>query len=718
MWLSSLFPRARSKKRGVRSLTRHSPFVARRDVALVVEALENRCVLSCATISGHAYYDANNNGLLDPGETGIANNPIELVNANGVVVGQTTTDANGSYQFSTDSTISTAPKSESFGLPFANNKTNQTQTGALPQFDPSLGTLTSIDLMITGQITSDIRVENEDPAPATITGEISGTLNISGPDFNTQVTTSSSNKTFNAAAWDGLSDFAGTSGTDFGAVTVPGSTTVSLNSSKALADFTGTGTVSISEIARTSSSASGGGNLLAQISSSGSAHLTVVYHYTPDNCLRPGHYTIVQTQLPPGYLHGRESQQGVVLPPSSLPASIPVTLSTSNAPNNDFGDLLPTADLSIVKTANPSPVHTNSALTYTLTVANAGPVTADGVSVVDTLPAGVTFVSASGAGWTVSHAGSTVTASMSSMAVGASSDLTITVKSSATAGSITNTATVTSHTPDNNLSNNQAMVTTLVVPPTFNILSDVFPPPPSTFAPPGSFSFLSKRDFLVITGPNGPDPTLLAQATAVDGVYRTLLNRPADLGSLINDLKFLRSGGSLAQIVQSVWASDEHHAIEVTGFYINFLHRMPDPGSVSAWVAVLRAGVSESNVVHMFLASGEYQAAHASDASFISGLYQDVLGRNVDAGGLAAWEPVLQTSGRDVVITGILQSNELYLSVIDQTYQNILHRQPSASEEQAWLAGLRSGEVTTGTITQSFLASGEFFALAAAASHG
>jgi uncharacterized repeat protein (TIGR01451 family) len=676
-------------------------------------------LLSCAVISGHVYYDANNNGLRDPGELPIANNPIELVNAGGVVVGQTTTDQNGFYQFTTDSTISTATQATpAFTLTFPNKKTNQTQTGVLPQFDSSLGTLTSVDLIINGQITSDIKVENEDPSAATITGQIAGTLSLSGQDFSTQVTTSTSNKTFNAAAWDGINDFGGTSGTDFGSVTVPGSSTVHLTSSQALADFTGSGFVNISEVAQASSSATGGGNLLAQISSSGGANVSVVYHYTPDNCLRPGHYTIIQTREPSGYLNGRQSQQGVVIPSSGLPDSIPVALTTSNAPNNDFGELLPTADLSIVKTAAPNPVHTSSPLTYTLTVANAGPVTALGLTVVDTLPDGVIFVSASGFGWTITHNGQIVTATTASMAVGASSIITVVVTSPPTGGTITNVATVTSKTPDNNPNNNHTSVTTVVVPPTIVIQGELFPPPSVPFAPPGSFSFLSKSDFLVITGGSPGNPVLLAQATAIDGYFRTLLNRPADLGALINNLKFLRAGGSLGQIVQMVWGSHEHHLIEVNNFYITLLHRLPDGGAQNYWAGVLDAGVSESDVVHAFLASPDYQGSHASDASFIAGLYADVLGRNVDAGGLASWEAVIQSSGRDAVIAGVLHSDELYRSVIDQNYMNILHRAPGAAEEQSWLVSLHSGAVTAGTISQAFLASSEYLAMAAAASRG
>src|SRR3989475_10060245 len=58
------------------------------------------------------------------------------------------------------------------------------------------------------------------------------------------------------------------------------------------------------------------------------------------------------------------------------------------------------ADLSITKTDNPDPVNAGATLTYTVTVTNGGPSTAANVQATDNLPAGVTFQSASGTGWT------------------------------------------------------------------------------------------------------------------------------------------------------------------------------------------------------------------------------------------------------------------------------------------------------------------------------
>jgi uncharacterized repeat protein (TIGR01451 family) len=711
----SLLPFVRPGMRPLRKPA-PSPQPPARHTPLLLEILEDRCLPSCATISGFVFYDANNNGLFDPGEKPIANNAIELHNANNVVVGRAVTDASGYYAFSTDSTIDISPKTQTFSLAFPENKTNQSQTGQVPQFNPALGTLTAIDLVVTGQIASDIKVENQDPSPVKITGVVSGTIGLSGADFTGLVTTSSTSKSFSASAWDGVNDFAGTSGKDFGAATVPGSSTFHLTSTQALADYTGTGSVTITETAQATSAANGGGNLLVKISSTGSAKLTVVYHYIPNNCLRPGNYTIVQPTEPPGYLNGKDSRGGVVLPPGPLPDTIPVTLAGSDLPNNDFGELLPSADLSVVKADSPDPVNVKATLTYTLSVGNAGPTPASGVMVKDTLPPGVTFVSASGPGWSVTQAGGVVTATMPGMAVGASSVITITVKAPANPGTITNTATVSSNTPDNNPGNNTSSVTTQVVSPTILLSPDVFPPPSATFPSPSDLTFLSKVQFLAVGGSGTIDPVLLAQATYVEGLYQTLLGRPSDLAGLVNWVRFLRGGGSMAQVVQALWTSDEHRGLQVDSFYQTFLHQNPDPGGRAYWVSVFRAGASEADVARMIFAIGS-QANGTSAGDFISALYQDILNRPVDAAGLAYWQQVLQSGvSRDAVIRLIMNSDEANLLVINGNYLNILHRPADAASQQFWLGLMRSGRATAGTLSQALLASGEFFNLAVIAS--
>ena len=82
----------------------------------------------------------------------------------------------------------------------------------------------------------------------------------------------------------------------------------------------------------------------------------------------------------------------------------------------------------------------------------------------DTLPTGVTFVSASGGGWAcTNNANISVTCTRPTLAAGTPAPaITVVVTAPAQGGSITNSATVSAATPDPNLANNTSSVTTTV----------------------------------------------------------------------------------------------------------------------------------------------------------------------------------------------------------------------------------------------------------------
>ncbi|MCA9127805.1 MAG: DUF11 domain-containing protein [Planctomycetales bacterium] len=88
----------------------------------------------------------------------------------------------------------------------------------------------------------------------------------------------------------------------------------------------------------------------------------------------------------------------------------------------------PEVDLSIAKVDDVDPVDRGGRVVYTLQIANAGPSDATNVEVVDTLPAGVTFVSATGGTVTPPGVGNTdVTIAVGNLASGGTATLTITV---------------------------------------------------------------------------------------------------------------------------------------------------------------------------------------------------------------------------------------------------------------------------------------------------
>ncbi len=121
------------------------------------------------------------------------------------------------------------------------------------------------------------------------------------------------------------------------------------------------------------------------------------------------------------------------------------------------------ADLSIIKTA-PAALVAGQVATYQLTVRNAGPGSAESVVVTDPIPASLEFVSAAGTGWSCDEASGTLTCHRPTLASGSTAppiNLTVAVPETAPdTGSIVNTATVTSDTPDPDPSGNSSTTTT------------------------------------------------------------------------------------------------------------------------------------------------------------------------------------------------------------------------------------------------------------------
>jgi uncharacterized repeat protein (TIGR01451 family) len=121
------------------------------------------------------------------------------------------------------------------------------------------------------------------------------------------------------------------------------------------------------------------------------------------------------------------------------------------------------ADLSVVKIDSIDPVTAGNKLAYTVIVVNSGPNDAIGVTLTDTLPPGVTFVSSTPSQIACSESGGVVTGTLGTVANDASSAVTIAVTvDSWTTGSITNAASVTGNVADPNTGNNSVTAATMV----------------------------------------------------------------------------------------------------------------------------------------------------------------------------------------------------------------------------------------------------------------
>ena len=120
-------------------------------------------------------------------------------------------------------------------------------------------------------------------------------------------------------------------------------------------------------------------------------------------------------------------------------------------------------DLVLSKTSLPAAVVATGSFQYAFQVSNTDGVPASDVQIVDALPAGVTFVSASGSGWTCSASDGVLTCDLSGrIPVGDASDLLVDVTAPETEGMIRNSATVTSLENDRDTTDNTATAETTI----------------------------------------------------------------------------------------------------------------------------------------------------------------------------------------------------------------------------------------------------------------
>ncbi len=172
----------------------------------------------------------------------------------------------------------------------------------------------------------------------------------------------------------------------------------------------------------------------------------------------------------------------------------------------------------------------------------------------------------------------------------------------------------------------------------------------------------------------------LDDAGFVELLYQNVLGRAADAGGLANWTGQLADGTSRAEVVlgfsqsaeftdttaaearafanassQAGWGDDVYRVYQAT------LDRAPDITGFSNWSGQLAEGRALDTVINGFVNSAEFQATYGAldDEGFVELLYQNVLGRAADAGGLDNWTGQLaEGTSRAEVVRGFSQSAE------------------------------------------------------------
>jgi hypothetical protein len=210
--------------------------------------------------------------------------------------------------------------------------------------------------------------------------------------------------------------------------------------------------------------------------------------------------------------------------------------------------------------------------------------------------------------------------------------------------------------------------------------------------------------------PAPPAPAASPEAALVAALYRALLNRDPDPDGLASWAGQITAGASFLQVVRGIEGSPEHRGLQVDRLYATYLHRAADAPGRAFWVDRMTGGMSEEDVAVALLLSPEYRASHPDAASFVSGLYGDVLGRGGDAAGTSSWLGVLAKGDRRAdVARAFLAAPEERWRAIDAAFQAYLHRSAGPAADGASPAWLQAG-ATAEAVTEALLTSDEFAA--------
>lgn len=169
------------------------------------------------------------------------------------------------------------------------SSTNWNQTVSIPKFDLNPTCLQSVCVELQGHVEGLAKFESLDAAPATVTMNLQATITIKRPDGSPLVTVIPlANTVDDVTAYDGVLDFAGTSGRTYGDLSGNAIESGCKTEPTDLALFSGTGNISLPVEAQGTSNGSGAGNLILQFNTSASVMVVVTYTY---DCSVPAEQT-------------------------------------------------------------------------------------------------------------------------------------------------------------------------------------------------------------------------------------------------------------------------------------------------------------------------------------------------------------------------------------------------------------------------------------------
>ena len=193
----------------------------------------------------------------------------------------------------------------------------------------------------------------------------------------------------------------------------------------------------------------------------------------------------------------------------------------------------------------------------------------------------------------------------------------------------------------------------------------------------------------------GDRRTLPPNQSFVDQAFRDLLGRGADAGALsfFGDALDQGSIGRL-QVGLLIESSTEFRSRQIDGLFTNLLHRPADPMGKQAFLGFLATGATGEQAEALILASPEYFQTRGggSNAGYATALFQDLLGRNIESAALSNAKSVLAAGGSRIALAqAVLASPESDAREVSGLFQQLLRRDPDTGGLATFTAALHGG---------------------------
>jgi len=172
-------------------------------------------------------------------------------------------------------------------------------------------------------------------------------------------------------------------------------------------------------------------------------------------------------------------------------------------------------------------------------------------------------------------------------------------------------------------------------------------------------------------------------AALVMALYRDVLFRTPGPQEVSGWSAIVASGQS---ITGGFLLSDEYRLNKATSAYRTILGREPEGDAIYGWLALMRNGtIMTEDLDKQFLGSQEFfNNAGATDAGFVSALYQRLIGRTPSADEISGWTAYAASNGRFNVVNAIWGAIETARSRVSAIYFEYLGRYAGESETYGW----------------------------------